>query len=209
MKRKARDGVAATTLRQLGGVASTKASFIRSDARAVVAPAASRGQLKGALISPFEPRWPSLKADDEARMMQLLVSSCVARKADTARARPGVVVGLGAATRRLRQRSLRALVVAKHVPLAPLAHLPVLAQRQGVPLCTLNCSSAQLGQPFGLLRAAVIGLAASEFSAEHELVALMAQVAPPDRLCPWLPAAARHEMGEAAQPAAAPLRTDT
>lgn len=49
MKRKARDGVAATTLRQLGGVASTKASFIRSDARAVVAPAASRGQLISSL----------------------------------------------------------------------------------------------------------------------------------------------------------------
>ena len=60
---------AATTLRQLHGVASSKATFIRSDARALVAPAASRSQLKGALVSPFEPCWPLLSADDEARVM--------------------------------------------------------------------------------------------------------------------------------------------
>ena len=40
----------------------------------------------------------------------------------------------------------------------------------GVPVCVLPCGSAQLGQPFALLRAAAVGLRSAEFGEDHALV---------------------------------------
>ena len=162
----------AVTLRELRGVASGKAGFIRSDARAVVAPSASKSRLKLALSLSSEPTWSVASDADTARVLQRIATDCVDAEVGSARARPGVIIGLRAVTRRLGRRSLRAVFVARNMrPSVLVAHLPVLARRHAV-LCALDCTSAQLGQPFGLLRAAAVGLSAEAFAADHPLVEL-------------------------------------
>ena len=166
---------AAATLDELGGAASGRVDFVRTDARAVKRAAPSNSKLKGALASPFEMA-AGLAGPSAAGVLRELVASCAGDAAG--RVRPGVVVGLGAVGRRLRRGELSALVVAREAqqPLL-LAHVPVLAAQRGVPLCVLACSSAQLGQRFGLLRAAAVGLEARLFAADHALVRLLAESA--------------------------------
>ena len=57
--------------------------------------------------------------------------------------------------------------------------------------------SAQLGQPFGLLRASAVGLGSEHFAEEHALVRLVRAAAARDAL-PWLPAALAGQRGGAA-----------
>ena len=160
----------AATLRELRGVASGKAGFIRSDARAVVTPNASKSRLKLALSASSEPTWSAAPAADTASVLQRIATDCVDPQVGSARTRAGVIVGLRAVTRRLGRRSLRTVFVARDVrPTVLTAHLPVLARRCAA-LCALECTSAQLGQPFGLLRAAAIGLTTEGFAADHPLV---------------------------------------
>lgn len=166
---------AAATLDELGGAASGRVDFVRSDARAVKRTAPSNSQLKSALASPFEMAG-GLAGPTAAHVLRELVASCAGDAAG--RVQPGVVVGLGAVGRRLRRGELSALVVAREaMPPLLLAHVPVLAAQRGVPLCVLACSSAQLGQRFGLLRAAAVGLEARLFAADHALVRLLAKSA--------------------------------
>ena len=87
-------------------------------------------------------------------------------------------LGRAKVTRALRRRELRALVLARDSgPPLLHAHLAALAQECGVPACVLACGSAQLGQPFGLLRASAIGLLAEHFAESHELVARLRRAA--------------------------------
>eukprot|EP00966_Prymnesium_polylepis_P317940 7344464-Prymnesium_polylepis.1 len=75
-----------------------------------------------------------------------------------------------------------------HIPLV--ARLPLAAaataaaetpaaapQPAAAVVAMLPCSSAQLGQLFGLLRVSAMGLAACEFGASDPLVELLAQLA--------------------------------
>ena len=132
---------------------------------------------------------------DTARVLQRIATDCVDAEVGSARARPGVIIGLRAVTRRLGRRSLRAVFVARNMrPSVLVAHLPVLARRHAV-LCALDCTSAHLGQPFGLLRAAAIGLSAEAFTADHPLVELASTLQP---------AAGPSEAGAAAEPRRSP-----
>ncbi len=180
-KRK-RSARAAVTVDQLGGGASSRVDFIRTDARALKRSTPSNTHIKGALNSPFE--LPSgLTGLAAASVIRQLVASCSGGR--TGQVPQGMVVGLGAVTRRLRRGELRAVVVAREMhPALLVAHVPVLSARREVPLCLLGCSSAQLGQPFGLLRAAAVGLDAAHFEAEHPLVRLLAESA--SATPPWL-----------------------
>jgi ribosomal protein L7Ae-like RNA K-turn-binding protein len=167
----------AATLDDLSGDASKRVAFIRADARAAVsAPAGpSRTQLKAAAASPFDPQWPLVRGETASALLQRIGTDCVAREDGATRARSGVVVGLGAVSRALRRGALSAVVLA-HDSGPPLfsAHVPVLAQKHGTAACVLACASAQLGQPFGLLRAATVGLDAALFPPEHGLVRMVA-----------------------------------
>ena len=185
---------AAKTVDELGGAASSRVDFIRTDARAVRHVVPSNTQVKGALASPYELSTGVTGAAAAGVIRQLMVSCCGGQ---TGTVQSGVVLGLGAVTRRLRRGELRAVVMARDMqPPLLLAHMPVLAARQEVPLCVLACSSAQLGQPFGLLRAAAIGLDASHFEAEHVLVQLLSGCA--SAVPAWLKRALALEAAEAA-----------
>ena len=113
---------AAQTVDSLGGGAPGRVDFIRTDARAVKRAAVSNTQLKDALGSPFEmPK--GLAGPKTTDIIRSLMAICV-----SGRPAPGVVIGLGAVSRRLRRGELRALVVAREAqPAMALAHLPVLA----------------------------------------------------------------------------------
>ena len=186
----------AVTVDELGGSASSRVDFIRTDARAAKRATPSNTHLKDTLSSPF----------DIARGLTGPASAAVIRQLVTLRTaapeQPGVVIGLGAVTRRLQRGELRAVVMAGEMhPALLVAHIPVQAARAAVPLCILECSSAQLGQPFGLLRAAAIGFTSKSFELEHPLIRLLAEsaAAPP----PWLEAAATAAAAAVAAEAAA------
>lgn len=179
----------AVTVDELGGSASSRVDFIRTDARAAKHAVPSNTRLKDALSSPFDIA-RGLTGLASAAVVRQLMTSCSGAPAGCAQ--PGVVFGLGAVTRRLRRGELQAVIMAGEMhPALLVAHIPVLAARRAVPLCILDCSSAQLGQPFGLLRAAVIGFASEHFELEHPLMGLLAESAavPPA----WLEAAATAE----------------
>jgi ribosomal protein L7Ae-like RNA K-turn-binding protein len=158
----------AATVDDLGGVASNRVHFVRTDARPASAPAASRSKLKEALSSELEPQWKDAPRDLAAGIMQNLGA------VSSGDARIGVVTGRRAVARALRNGALRAVLIAREagVPLL-YAHLAALAQDSCTPVCVLACGSAQLGQPFGLLRASAIGLRTESFGHEHELVRLL------------------------------------
>ena len=173
----------AVTVDELGGSASSRVDFIRTDARAAKRATPSNTHLKETLSSPFD-----LARGLTGPAMQAVIRELV-RLRTAAPEQPGVVIGLGAVTRRLQRGELRAIVMAGEIhPALLVAHIPVHAARAAVPLCILECSSAQLGQPFGLLRAAVIGFTSKCFALEHPLIRLLADSAatPPA----WLEAAA-------------------
>ena len=186
----------AVTVDELGGSASSRVDFIRTDARAAKRATPSNTHLKDTLSSPF----------DVARGLTGPASAAVIRQLVALRTatpeQPGVVIGLGAVTRRLQRGELRAVVMAGEMhPALLVAHVPVQAARAAVPLCILECSSAQLGQPFGLLRAAAIGFTSKSFELEHPLIRLLAEsaAAPPA----WLEAAAAEAVAAAAAAEAA------
>ena len=173
----------AVTVDELGGSASSRVDFIRTDARAAKRATPSNTHLKETLSSPFD-----IARGLTGPAMQAVIRELV-RLRTAAPEQPGVVIGLGAVTRRLQRGELRAIVMAGEIhPALLVAHIPVHAARATVPLCILECSSAQLGQPFGLLRAAVIGFTSKCFALEHPLIRLLADSAatPPA----WLEAAA-------------------
>lgn len=178
------------TLEDLGGDASKGVKFIRTDARALIAAAPSNSKIKAALAAPHEPQWLPVTEGRTAAVLQQLGADCsAARDVGNAHARDGVIIGLGAVSRALRRCELRAIVLARESqPPLLYAHVPLIAQQQRVPVCSLPCSSARLGQIFGLLRASAVGLAARSFEAAHPLVQLLAQDAS-SLPFPWLPRA--------------------
>ena len=177
--------VAVATLDELGGVASKKVGFIRTDAKALVAPSASNTKLKASLVSSLEPAWPHATSEQAQEMLQSL-AACAFPEAG--RAQCGLIVGLNAVSRALRRGELRCVILGREAPQPLLsAHLAVLAQQQSLPACMLPCDSGRLGQPFGLLRASVLGLASSVFDDSHPTVQLVVRVCGAQQPLPWLP----------------------
>lgn len=171
---------AAVTLDQLSGVASEKVRFIRKDARAVISAAPSQTKLKASLGSPLEVQWAEHSAAQLQAVMQLVKSSCVSAGGGPG---AGTVVGLNAVRRALSRGSLRAVIVATQMqPQALLTQLAAVAHQHRVALGSLSCSTARLGQPFGLLRAAAVGLRATEFAGDHPLLVELTQLQP---TVPW------------------------
>jgi len=173
---------AAATVMDLGGVVSSKVSFIRTDARAACREAApSQTVLKAALSSPFEPTWPRVPAAAVSELVAGISAECAAQRGASSCAHPGVVVGLRSVTRALRRGQLRALVATSELqPPLLLAQLAALAHTQDAHLAVIPTSAAALGQPFGLLRAAVIGLTAEHYAPDHPLVALALAIPRPE-----------------------------
>ena len=186
----------AKTLDDLGGAASN-VSFIRTDASAISKSKTSSQTKINKRRKGSGPRWPLLNGEEAAtilRGLSQLTSASDASGSSSGSARPaGLCLGRAAVSRALRRRELRALVIAQDSgPPVLHAHLAALAQAAGTPSCLLACGSAQLGQPFGLLRASAVGLRASHFGEEHDLVALLtaaAQRLQPKGPLPWLDAA--------------------
>jgi ribosomal protein L7Ae-like RNA K-turn-binding protein len=184
---------AAVTLDELDGVASRAVPFLRTDARAAVATAStSNTRRKEGFTSELEPSWTAVSGEVAANVLRHLASGCVASSAErsittAARARPHVRLGRGAVCRGLRQGALSAVVLARESgPPLLYAHIAALAQEHGVTVALIGCSSAQLGQPFGLLRTSAIGLGRESFSDNHELVQTLKNAAGSDPPLPWL-----------------------
>lgn len=194
-------GRAASTVSDLGGVVSSKVAFIRTDARAACRDSApSQTRLKTALSSPFEPSWPHVSATAVAALVKGISAECTARL-EVSHKWPGVIVGLRSVTRALRRGEIRAIVAASELqPPLLLAQLAVWSEAHGAHLAVVPTTAAALGQPLGLLRAAVIGLSSAQFAAEHPLVTLVMAV--PKAAACWLPQpgavqpAARQAAGE-------------
>ena len=170
-----RKGRPAATLDSLDGEAHSRVSFLRTDARAAVATTASRTKLKEAFDSDLEPQWAMVSGEAASSALRLLSVEAASGATSTASSRhAGLCLGRGAVARALSRGELSAVVLAREAG-APLlvSHLAVLAQERGTSVCMLACGSAQLGQPFGLLRASAIGLHAESFGADHELVRLL------------------------------------
>jgi ribosomal protein L7Ae-like RNA K-turn-binding protein len=171
MQRPARKRAAAT-LDDLGGAAK-KVAFVRDDARALASAAPSKSQLKAALAVPFDALPAPATGNVAEAVLSRLASDCVVGAtagADGRTVRAGVVLGLGAVTRALRQGRLSAVMLAREPQPMLVAHVAAVAAPCGVPVCVLPCGSAQLGQPFALLRAAAVGLRSAEFGEDHALV---------------------------------------
>jgi ribosomal protein L7Ae-like RNA K-turn-binding protein len=181
-------GRAAATVSELGGVVSSKVAFIRTDARAACRDAApSQTRLKTALLSPFEPSWPHVSAAAVSALVKGLSAECTAQL-DVSPKPPGFIVGLKSVTRALRRGKIRAIVAASELqPPLLLAQLAVLSEAHGAHLAVVPTTAAALGQPLGLLRAAVIGLSSAQLAPDHPLVTLVMAV--PKPVACWLPAA--------------------
>ena len=193
MGKRPRSKPAALTLDALDGAASKRVAFLRTDATAVATPSpvASKSRLKEAFASSLEPQWVAVSGVLTADILRELGAEATARSAQGPRrgvAPLGIYIGRNAVSRRLRKRALRSLVVARDAGLPMLyAHLPLLAQQAGVTPTLLSCSSAQLGQLFGLPRISAIGLDAQEFPDDHALVLLLRRAAGEGLPFPWLP----------------------
>ena len=188
---------AAVTLDELGGAASKRVGFIRTDAKAIVAPTSSKSKLKASLVSPFEPKWPRASAEQAAQLLQQVAGSAALESSRAA----GVIIGLNAVGRALRRGEVSAVILGQDLP-QPLvvASLAAQAQQRRVPVCMLPFDSARLGQPFGLLRATAIGFASHVFDDAHATVQLIGHVSgvgagplpwlvePPPRSCAAAPA---------------------
>lgn len=183
-------GRAAATVDDLDGEAASRVHFVRTDARAAVKAAASHAKLKEVFASDLEPQWTTVPAEVLGRVLQLL--SAAWSKSGTGD--PGgtssvatsyLCIGRAAVSRALKRGELSAVVLAREagVPLL-CAHMAVLAEERGTLIRQLPCGSAQLGQPFGLLRASTVGLRTSCFGDSHELLALLRTNASPP--LPWL-----------------------
>ena len=176
-KRKAK----ALTLDDLDGDASRRVSFLRTDARAAVSPAASTmTTLKEVFLSDLEPQWETAKGESAAALLRQLGDVCAAAPADEMgrKTLPGVHLGRASVCRMLRQRALRAVILAREGgPPLLYAHIAVLAQEAGTSVVLLACNSAHLGQPFGLLRASAVGLHVDHFHDSHALVKLVRDAA--------------------------------
>ena len=192
---------AAATLDQLEH-ASERVPFLRTDAReaSVVAPV-SRTRAKEALACDLDPEWSAASPATTTAVLRQLGADCAANSA------PGVRLGRSAVTRALRRGELAALIVSREGgPPLSYAHLAAHAQQHGTAVSLLACSSAQLGQPFGLLRASCIGLLAHHFPASHPLVQLVQRTASSSNgsagLLPWLKGALTRIAPQAVEPTA-------
>ena len=172
-------GRAASTVDELGGTASEIVSFIRTDARAVAREQGpSQTQLKS-LTSSFEPAWPRVSAEAAASIVGGIARECSSSSAG-ARRPAGIVVGLRATSRAVKRGEIRVVVAASELqPPLLLAQLAVHAHAAGAHLAVLPSTAAALGQPLGLLRAAVLGLQSRVFDEAHALVRLVLAVPPP------------------------------
>ena len=194
---------AATTLDDLDGAVSKRVSFIRTDAVAVKSATPSKTRLKETFASALEPQWTVASEDLTAQVLSLLSRHALQPPDHAAEAAlassdsgstalravgraAGIYLGRSAVCRALRQGAVRAIAIAHHSgPPLLYAHVAALVQTTGTPAALLACSSAQLGQPFGLLRASVVGLSATSFGDDHELVCAIRRagcIAP----MPWL-----------------------
>lgn len=178
----------AKTLDDLGGVAST-VPFLHTDSRATAPEQLSRMRLKQAFEWELAPQWPVLAGADASAVLRHVGAAAGAVPSQKP---TGFCVGRAAVERALRRRELAALILARDAgPALPCAHLAALAQESATPVGLLACSSAQLGQPFGLLRTSAVGLrtARSGGTEEDALVTLLTRVAQrqqPVGPLPWL-----------------------
>lgn len=180
----------AQTLDELGGAASN-VSFVKEDARAAAPlPQLSKTKLKQAFEWDLSPQWPVLTGEEASAALRHIGEACAASSS----ARPAALcVGRAAVWRALRRKELAAILLAREggPPLLS-AHLAALAQESQTPTCLVACSSAQLGQPFGLLRASIVGLRAAHCATDEPLVVLLRDAAQQQRPAgplPWLEAA--------------------
>ena len=143
-------------------------SYAPIDAReASAAAVVSRTKAKEALASDLDPEWLAASQQMTASVLRQLGADCTADAS-------AVRLGRSAVSRALRRGELAALVVAREGgPPLSYAHLAALAQQRGVAVSLLACSSAQLGQPFGLLRASCVGLRAPHFEPTHPILQLI------------------------------------
>uniref|UniRef100_A0A7S4BEA9 Ribosomal protein L7Ae/L30e/S12e/Gadd45 domain-containing protein n=2 Tax=Chrysotila carterae TaxID=13221 RepID=A0A7S4BEA9_CHRCT len=189
-KKKAR---LAATLNDYEGAAASRIHFIRADAKPLMQGASpSKTKLKASLLALCEPGWREISPRDVSMLMQSINGSCVTSTDSHLHASRGVVLGMRAVTRAARRAELSALLVAAHSHSSLLLQqLACMADSHGAAVCALPCSSARLGQPFGLLRASAIGLRRDAFPTEHPLVAAaskhrtrFSEEAPLDRAAP-------------------------
>ena len=182
----------AVTLDDLSGAAHERVSFLRTDARAAVGTKVSRTKQKEAFVSDLEPHWVPASGEASASILRQLGDEHDAGSVSTSDSGAVVCLGRNAVTRALRQRSLRTVILARDSgPQLLYAHLAPLAQQGDVSVCVLACTSARLGQPFGLLRCSALGLRRDAFNESHALVQLVKRAASPALLLPWLDAAVR------------------
>ncbi|KAL3927963.1 MAG: hypothetical protein SGPRY_002591 [Prymnesium sp.] len=182
----------ALSLDELGGAAGKKVAFIRTDASALLPHAPSNTQLKAGLSSPYEPRWPHVSKEECAEVLRALGERLAGERHNAGFRSLGLTLGLRAVTRALRRAELCGVLLARESQ-SPLlyAHIPLLAQRQTQQehgmrpvVRMLPCSSAQLGQLFGLLRVSTVGLQASHFKDSDTVIKLLAKN--DGLLFPWL-----------------------
>ena len=190
-KRKRPLKAAALTLEDLDGDASKRVSFLRTDARAAIATVpTSMTALKEAFVSELEPKWVAASGELAAAVLRQIGHACAAvAPAHAPQRQPlaGIHLGRSCVCRALKRRALRAVVLAREAgPPLLYAHLAALAQEAGATVALLACSSAHLGQPFGLLRASAVGLDAELFPEAHPLVALVEAAAGTGQRLPWL-----------------------
>ena len=184
------------TLDELGGEASKRVAFVRTDAKSLVASGTSNTKVKAMLKSPLEPQWPTVGKERCAEVMQHVKAACAAGGGAQS-VQAGTLIGLRAASRALQRGELRAVILAResqnqmlssHLPLLAQLSTPVGAAQQATArVVMLPCSSGQLGQLLGMLRVSAVGLSATEFGDSHPLMQLLAQVGGDERgLFPWL-----------------------
>ena len=198
--RTSRKSKKALTLDDLGGVASN-VSFVRTDARAAAPTQLSRTKLKQAFDWELTPQWPLLTADDATNVLRY-IASISSSTSDSSPRPTRLCVGRAAVARALRRTGELAAVLLARDAGPPLlsAHLAALVQDSETVVCALACSSAQLGQPFGLLRASAVGVKAAHQSAEADALMTVLRSAvqqqQPAGPLPWLQSARKGLLSE-------------
>ena len=170
---------AAATLDDLDEDASKQVHFIRADARPAARRSTSTSLLKDLFNSGLEPKWSTASAAAMAAAFKHISHRV---KTQTTFSRQhlqclGIHIGRSTVRRRLLSGSLRLILSVREAGPGILStELGILAAKAGVPLVVLGCSSAQLGQLFGLLRVSAIGFSQNE---AEPLLSLL-DCAPPD-----------------------------
>lgn len=101
---------------------------------------------------------------------------------------PGLVVGINAVSRAAEAGSLAIIIFARDSsPPILIAHLPVVARVKDIPILSLACSSAELGEAVGVRNALTIGIQTAH---RERYSALFRELSPFSRVprVPWMDA---------------------